>query len=77
VQTTPALRVTYRCSCCRNFVFIVKRAGLACPDIPPQFLTLLLLSYIYFVIFLYVLFDRKKHQKLSAQVEQVVQGSCS
>ena len=36
------------------------------PCILPQFLTLLLLSYIYFVVFLYVLFNRKKHQKLPA-----------
>ena len=32
----------------------------------PQFLTLLLLSYILFVVFLYVLFTAKKHQKLPA-----------
>ena len=35
-------------------------------NIVPQFLTLLLLSYIYFVVFLSQLFDRKKLQKLPA-----------
>ena len=37
----------------------------------------MLLSYIYFVVFLNVLFDRKKHQKLSAQVSQVAPVLCS
>ena len=32
----------------------------------PQFLTLLPLPFILFVVFLYVLFNRKKHQKLPA-----------
>ena len=36
------------------------------PSILPQFLTLLLLLFIYFVVFLYQLFDRKKLQKLPA-----------
>ena len=35
-------------------------------NILPQFLTLLLLLFIYFVVFLYVLFSRKKNQKLPA-----------
>ena len=38
----------------------------ASPCILPQFLTLILLSYICFVVFLYVLFSRKKNQKLPA-----------
>ena len=46
-------------------------AGSACPDIPPQFLTLLLLICIQHQVFLNVLFDRKKHQKLSAQVSKL------
>ena len=41
-------------------------AGSASPNIVPQFLTLFLLSYIYFAVFLSQLFDRKKLQKLPA-----------
>ena len=41
-------------------------AGSANPNIVPQFLTLQLLSYIRFVVFLSQLFDRKKLQKLPA-----------
>ena len=37
-----------------------------CPYIWRQFLTLLLLSYILFVVFLYVLFGRKKNEKRPA-----------
>ena len=37
------------------------------PCIVPQFLTLLLLLFIYFVVFLSQLFDRKKLQKLPAR----------
>ena len=37
----------------------------------PQFLTFTLLPLILFILFLYVLFDRKKHQKLSAQVSKL------
>ena len=44
---------------CRGGVF-------ARPNIVPQFLTLLLLLFIYFVVFLSQLFDRKKLQKLPA-----------
>jgi hypothetical protein len=47
-------------------LFCSVGAGSARPNIVPQFLTLLLLSYIYFVVFLYVLFSRKKNQKLPA-----------
>lgn len=36
------------------------------PCVLPQFLTFILLSYIYFVVFLSQLFDRKKLQKLPA-----------
>ena len=43
-----------------------KGWGLASPNIVPQFLTLFLLSYIRFVVFLSQLFDRKKLQKLPA-----------
>ena len=41
-------------------------AGSVCPCIVPQSLTLLLLSYIRFQVFLSQLFDRKKLQKLPA-----------
>ena len=52
-------------------------AGSACPCIPSQFLTLTLWIYIILQVFLTQLFVVKKLQKPPAQVEQVVQGSCS
>ena len=38
-------------------------------NILPQSLTFKLLSYILFVVFLYVLFGRKKNEKLPAQTK--------
>ena len=60
---SPCLRGT---RCCMQHRRGLNRWGSARPYILRQSLTLLLLSYIRFVVFLSQLFDRKKLQKLPA-----------